>query len=247
MLITSVDNKKIKKYVSLKNSKSRKEEGLFLVEGMHMCYEANKNNLLVDLLVLENTDISFSYVNEITYVTNNVLKKVSNLSNPTTVIGVCKINKTNEIIGNHILLLDDIQDPGNIGTIIRSSKAFNIDTIILSTNSVDIYNDKVLRSTQGMIFNMNIISGDLLEIIPSLRDNGYMILGTNVNNGIDVRSIKTDKFALVMGNEGQGVKQEIQDMCDKNLYIKMNPDCESLNVGVATSILLYEINRSNYE
>ena len=247
MLITSVDNKKIKKYVSLKNSKSRKEEGLFLVEGMHMCYEANKNNLLVDLLVLENTDISFSYNGEITYVTNNVLRKVSSLSNPTTIIGVCKILNNNEIIGNHILLLDDIQDPGNIGTIIRSSKAFNIDTIILSTNSVDIYNDKVLRSTQGMIFNMNIIYGDLLEIIPSLRDNGYMILGTNVNNGIDVRSIKVDKFALVMGNEGQGVKQEIQDMCDKNLYIKMNSDCESLNVGVATSILLYEINRSNYE
>lgn len=247
MLITSVDNKKIKKYVALKNSKSRKEEELFLVEGMHMCYEANKHNLLVDLLVLENTDISFSYANEITYVTSNVLKKVSSLSNPTTVIGVCRINKTNEIIGNHILLLDDIQDPGNIGTIIRSSKAFDIDTIILSTGSVDIYNDKVLRSTQGMIFDMNIISLDLLEIIPSLRDNGYMILGTNVNNGVDVRSIKVDKFALVMGNEGQGVKQEIQDMCDKNLYIKMNPDCESLNVGVATSILLYELNRSNYE
>ena len=247
MLITSVDNKKIKKYVSLKNSKSRREEGLFLVEGMHMCYEANKNNLLVDLLVLENTDISFSYPSEITYVTSNVLKKVSSLTNPTTVIGVCRINKENNIIGDHILLLDDVQDPGNIGTIIRSSKAFNIDTIILSTNSVDIYNDKVLRSTQGMIFNMNIIYGDLLSIIPNLRDNGYMILGTNVNDGVDVRSIKPSKFALVMGNEGQGVKQEIQDMCDKNLYIKMNSDCESLNVAVATSILLYEINRSNYE
>ena len=247
MLITSVDNKKIKKYVSLKNSKSRREEGLFLVEGMHMCYEANKNNLLVDLLVLENTDISFSYPFEITYITSNVLKKVSSLTNPTTVIGVCKINKNDTIIGEHILLLDDVQDPGNIGTIIRSSKAFNVDTIILSTNSVDIYNDKVLRSTQGMIFNMNIIYGDLLSIIPNLRDNGYMILGTNVNDGVDVRSIKVDKYALVMGNEGQGVKPEIQDMCDKNLYINMNRDCESLNVAVATSILLYEINRRNYE
>ena len=247
MLITSVDNKKIKKYVSLKNSKDRKKEGLFLVEGMHMCYEANKNNLLVDLLVLENTDISFSYPFEITYITSNVLKKVSSLTNPTTVIGVCKINKNDTIIGEHILLLDDVQDPGNIGTIIRSSKAFNVDTIILSTNSVDIYNDKVLRSTQGMIFNMNIIYGDLLSIIPNLRDNGYMILGTNVNDGVDVRSIKVDKYALVMGNEGQGVKPEIQDMCDKNLYINMNRDCESLNVAVATSILLYEINRRNYE
>ena len=247
MLITSVDNKKIKKYVALKNSKSRREEKLFLVEGMHMCYEANKHHLLVDLLVLENSDISFSYNGEITYVTSNVLKKVSSLANPTNIIGICRIDESENIIGNHILLLDDVQDPGNIGTIIRSSSAFNVDTIILSHNSVDIYNDKVLRSTQGMIFNMNIIYADLIDIIPMLRDNGYIILGTNVNNGVDVRSIKVNKYALVMGNEGQGVKEEIQDMCDKNLYIKMNHLCESLNVGVATSILLYEINRSNYE
>ena len=247
MLITSVDNKKIKKYVSLKSSKGRKEEGLFLIEGMHMCYEANKNGLLVDLLVLENTEISFNYTGEITYVTGNVLKKVSSLTNPNNVIGVCRIMENKEIIGNHILVLDNVSDPGNIGTIIRSSKAFNVDTIILSTNSVDIYNDKVLRSTQGMIFNMNIIYGDLVDIIPKLHDNGYLILGTNVNCGTDVRSIKTNRYALIMGNEGNGVSDEIQAMCDKNLFIKMNSDCESLNVGVATSILLYELDRSNYE
>ena len=247
MLITSVDNKKIKKYTSLKSSKGRKDEGLFLVEGAHMCYEANKNGLLVDLLVLEKTDISFNYPGEITYVTGNVLKKVSNLSNPTGIIGICKIVDNKEIIGNHILILDDVQDPGNIGTIIRSSCAFNVDTIILSNNSCDIYNDKVLRSTQGMIFNMNIIYGDLLDIIPRLRDNGYTILGTNVNNGVDVRDIKISKYALIMGNEGNGVSSEISNLCDKNLYIKMNSECESLNVGVATSILLYELDRSNYE
>ena len=247
MLITSVDNKKIKRYVSLKTSKARKEEGLFLVEGMHMCYEANKHGLLVDLLVLENSEISFNYAGEITYVQENVLKKVSSLVNPTNVIGVCKTFDNKEIIGNHILILDDIQDPGNIGTIIRSSKAFNIDTIILSNNSCDIYNDKVLRSTQGMIFNINIIYSDLLDVIPYLHDNGYLILGTNVIDGEDVRNIKTNKYALIMGNEGNGVHKEIQEMCDKNLYIKMNSDCESLNVGVATSILLYELNRGSYE
>ncbi len=247
MLITSVDNRKIKKYVSLKTSKGRKEEKLFLVEGMHMCYEANKLGLLVDLIVLENTDISFNYRGEITYVTNNVLKKISNLTNPTSVIGVVRIVDNNEIIGNRILILDDVQDPGNIGTIIRSSKAFNIDTIILSNNSCDIYNDKVLRSTQGMIFTMNIVYGELIEIIARLRDNGYMILGTNVNDGVDVRNVKVNKFALIMGNEGNGVSEEIQSLCDKNLYIKMNSDCESLNVGVATSILLYELDRGNYE
>lgn len=247
MLITSVDNKKIKRYCLLKTSRGRREEGLFLIEGMHLCYEAFKNNLLVDILVLENTNISFNYGGEITYVTENVLKKLSSLSTPSTVIGVCKILDNKEIVGNHLLILDDVQDPGNLGTIIRSSCAFNVDTIILSTNSVDIYNEKVIRSTQGMIFNMNIIYGNLLDIIPTLHDNGYLILGTDVNDGIDVRDVKTSKYALIMGNEGNGVHEKIKKLCDKNLYIRMNSDCESLNVAVATSILLYELNRGSYE
>ena len=247
MLITSVDNKKIKRYLSLKTSKGRYDEELFLVEGMHLCYEAFKNNLLVDLLVLVGNNASFNYNGEITYISDNVMKKLSSLKTPTTVIGVCKIEENKEIIGNRILLLDDVADPGNIGTIIRSSKAFNVDTIILSTNSVDIYNEKVIRSTQGMLFNMNILYADLEEVIPKLHDNGYLILGTDVNNGVDVRDISTLKYALVMGNEGRGVNESIKSMCDKNLYIKMNDACESLNVAVATSILLYELDRGYHE
>lgn len=247
MLITSVDNKKIKRYLSLKTSKGRYNEGLFLVEGMHLCYEAFKNNLLVDLLVLVGNNASFNYDGEITYISDNVMKKLSSLTTPTNVIGVCKIEENKEIIGNRILLLDEVADPGNIGTIIRSSKAFNVDTIVLSTNSVDIYNEKVIRSTQGMLFNMNILYADLEEVIPKLRDNGYMILGTDVNNGIDVRDISVLKYALVMGNEGRGVSENIKSMCDKNLYIKMNDACESLNVAVATSILLYELDRGYHE
>lgn len=247
MVITSVNNEKIKKVVLLKDKKIRNKEKLFLVEGMHMCYEAFKNNILVDLLVLENNSITFDYHGEITYITSNVMKKISNLSTPTTVIGICKLIDNNKIIGNHILILDDVSDPGNLGTIIRSANAFNIDTIILSTNSVDIYNDKVLRSTQGMIFNMNIVYCDLLNVITELRNNGYIILGTNVNTGIDVRDINVSKYALIMGNEGLGVHKEISALCDKNLYIKMNSSCESLNVAVATSILLYELDRSSYE
>lgn len=247
MLITSVDNNKIKKYALLKNSKERKNEGMFLVEGMHLCMEAYKNGILLDVLLKEGDSLEFNYNKEITYVKENVLKKLSNLSSPSNIIGICKIVKNNEIKGNHILILDDIQDPGNIGTIIRSSKAFNIDTIILSTNSVDIYNDKVLRSTQGMIFNMNILYTDLESIIPKLKDEGFKILGTDVNNGKDVRKINYSKYALVMGNEGRGVSERIKNLCDENLYIKMNNDCESLNVGVATSILLYELDRGYNE
>ena len=247
MLITSLNNKKIKRYVSLKTVKERKKEGMFLVEGMHLCMEAYKRGILLDILLKEGEELEFSCDLDITYVKKNILKKVSSLTNPPIVIGICKIKYNNKIIGNHLLLLDDISDPGNLGTIIRSSSAFNIDTIILSTNSVDIYNDKVLRSTQGMIFNMNIIYSDLDKIIPRLKNDGFKILGTDVNDGNDVRNIKYYKYALIMGNEGRGVKENIKDLCDDNLYIKMNKNCESLNVGVATSILLYELNRSNDE
>ena len=221
MLITSVDNKKIKRYLLLKNAKGRREEGLFLVEGMHLCFEAFKNHLLVDLLVLEGNSISFNYGEEITYISSNVMKKLSSLTTPTNVLGVCKIENKQEIVGEHLLLLDDIADPGNIGTIIRS--------------------------TQGMLFSMNILYADLEQIIPLLKEEGYLVLGTDVNSGVDVRSVKVSKYALIMGNEGRGVKESIKTLCDKNLYIRMNDTCESLNVAVATSILLYELNRGSYE
>ncbi len=246
MNITSLDNKKIKKYYSLKNSKGRRKEGLFLIEGMHLCEEAYKVGILVDILIEDNTVLSFKYDREITYVTGNILNKLSSLKNYSNVIGVCKIIEKNEIKGNKLLLLDDISDPGNIGTIIRSSKAFDIDTIVLSNNSVDIYNDKVLRSTEGMIFHMNIVYANLYDTVLKLKENNYLILGTDVKGGVDVRDVKTNKYALIMGNEGHGVSKELLKLTDKNLYIKMNPSCESLNVAVATSILLYEL-RGNHE
>lgn len=241
MLISSLDNKKIKLINSLKNSKNRKELGLFLVEGMHLVNEAYKNNCLEEIYLQEGQYLEFSSSIEPIIVTHNVMKKISSLDNPSSVIGLCRIKNNNQIIGNRILLLDDIQDPGNLGTIIRSAKAFNVSTIILSKNTVDIYNEKVIRSTQGMIFNTNFLIDDLVNVIEKLKKDNYMILGTDVLNGVNVKNINPKKFALIMGNEGRGVKQEIKDLCDKNLYIKMNPLCESLNVGVATSILLYEL------
>ncbi len=241
MLITSLDNSKIKKYLKLKNKKYRDQEKLFLIEGEHLVKEAIKSNKLVDLLVLENTliDIDFDY----TYVTREIIKNLSNLESIPKMIGVVKFLDSKEITNNKVLILDGIQDPGNLGTIIRSSLAFNVKDIVLSLNSVDIYNEKVIRSTQGMIFKVNIIREDLIKVITDLKKKDYLILGTNVKNGIDVKEINTSKFALVMGNEGKGVSLEISNLCDQNLYIKINSNVESLNVGVATSILLYELNR----
>ena len=243
MLITSLDNKKIKLYTSLSESKNRNINRLFLVMGEHLVKEALSINNLVDVLVLENYDLDFDVNMEITYVTENVMKKLTRMPSIPKVVGVCKIIDNNEIKGNKILLLDNIQDPGNLGTIIRSSVAFNIDTIVLSNDTVDLYNDKVIRSTQGLLFHINIIRKDLVEVINNLKNKGYDILGTNVHNGVELNSIKTNKYALLMGNEGQGLKEELQSLCDKNIYISMNSNCESLNVAVATSIILYELNK----
>lgn len=178
-----------------------------------------------------------------TYVNKQILKKLANTDNPSNVMAVVEKIKEKDDIGEKILILDHIQDPGNLGTIIRSAVAFNIDTIVLSKDTVDLYNPKVVRSNQGMMFHINIISRDPIKFINDLKKKDYKIIGTKVTNGKDVKDAKIySHFALVIGNEGQGISNDIDNLCDEYLYIKMNENCESLNAGVAASILLYEIN-----
>ncbi len=242
MLYSSLDNKKIKNLTKLNIKKYRDNSNYFLVEGEHLVLEAYKKGYLCELLLEENTD--FSLPIETNYITRNILKKITNLDTPQPVLGICEKKEQAAISGNKILILDNIQDPGNLGTIIRSAVAFNVDTLIISKNSVDIYNPKVIRASQGLIFHPNIVIGDLLEIIPNLKNKDYKILGTRVTGGKSLKSIeKMKKFAIIMGNEGNGVSEEILCLCDEYLYIDMNKNCESLNVGVATSIILYELDR----
>lgn len=239
MIITSLNNPTIKEISKLKNKKYRDLTNTYLAEGEHLVEEAYKNNLLIKIILLEDTICNYDI--EKIYVTKEVMKKLTELDTPNKIIGIVKKN-TPLPIGNKILILDNIQDPGNLGTIIRSSVAFDIDTIVLSPNTVDIYNPKVIRSTQGMIFYTNIITLELKEFINEIKTKNYTIFGTNVRNGKNIKEITLpEKFALVLGNEGQGVSKEIESLCDDNIYIKMSSKCESLNVSVATSILLYEV------
>ena len=244
MVITSLDNDRIKGYIKLKDRKNRKKTNTFIVEGMHSVLEAYKKGMVVELILKE--DISLPLDVPYVYVTEEIIKKISDAVSPPDVLALCKMANDNVVLGEKILLLDGIQDPGNLGTIIRSAVAFNVDTICLSPDTVDIYNPKVLRSTQGMIFHTNIIIKSLKEIISMLKEREIPIYGTRVDYGIDVSTLREKdrkKYALVMGNEGNGVKEEILDMCDEYIYISMNHDVESLNVGVATSIILYELDK----
>ena len=244
MLITSLDNDKIKKLLKLKEKKYRDEFGEFVVEGEHLVIEAYRSGLLEEIFI--DQDEVTLLDTDITYVTKEILSKLSTLETPTHIVGLCKKKVEDNNLGNRLLLLDRIQDPGNLGTIIRSSKAFGIDTVILGDGCVDLYNDKVIRSTQGIGFHMNIITRDLKELITELKENEIPVLGTKVEFGEDVRSLtprSKEKFALIMGNEGRGVSHEILELCDKYIYIELDSDVESLNVAIAASILLYELSR----
>lgn len=233
MKITSIHNDNVKYWVSLKNKKIRDKERKFIVEGDHLIEEARKNNLIEYIIscVDENADF---------YVTKEIMEKISDQKSISYNAAVVKFIPEDSVNGN-VIILDNLQDPGNLGTIIRSSVAFNIDTIIISDTSVDLYNPKVVRSTEGMIFNLNIIRRNLEGIIPVLKNLGYKIVGTDVNEGIDVRNISKENVAIIIGNEGNGMSENVKEMCDEFINIKINKSCESLNAGVAASIIMYEV------
>lgn len=242
MLYTSTQNEKIKELKKLSIKKYRDKTGLFLVEGKHLVLEAYKTGYLKELLLEQ--DELFPLAVPTNYLSNNVIHYISDVESPSTVFGVCEKPKEDTNYGNQILILDGIQDPGNLGTIIRSAVAFHVDTIIVSSSTVDIYNPKVVRSSQGMIFHIPIVVKDLYDIIPELQKEHYKIFGTKVTYGKNLKTVeKCEKFAIIMGNEGQGVEEALLDLCDEYLYIKMDDRCESLNVGVATSIILYELDK----
>ena len=241
MLITSSNNGHIKNLVKLKNKKYRDEVGMFLVETNHLVMEAYKEGLIKELILFKD-EIYPLDVNTL-YVSKEVLKKLSQTDTPSKVMAVVKKKEESSNIGEKILILDNIQDPGNLGTIIRSAVAFNIDTIVLSDNTVDLYNSKVVRASQGMIFHINIIRRNIYKFIQELKSKDYKIVGTKVTNGQDIKEAKIySHFALVIGNEGHGLNKNIVDLCDENIYIKMNENCESLNASIAASIIMYEIN-----
>ena len=244
MVITSLDNDRIKKICKLQKKKYRDLTGLYLVEGEHLVIEAAKAGV-IDLVILsdgEECDLDYETI----YVNSDILKKISTMDSPPKMMAVCRKKDNNKIMGNKILYLDEVQDPGNLGTIVRSSVAFNVDTIILSSKCVDLYNPKVLRATQGLFNHINIINMDIDDVLDYMRDNNIPIYGTSVVNGIIASTLSDEeknKYCLIMGNEGNGVNSQILAICDKNLYIKMNEKAESLNVGIACSILLYEMER----
>lgn len=236
MLITSLNNEKIKELSKLHLKKYREESKLFLVEGDHLLAEAFKSGFLKEIIALEDMILKYDDI-PVTYVTSEVMKKLSLQDSSTNIIGVCKM-KDNVLENKNLIILDAIQDPGNLGTIIRSAAAFNYD-VVLGDNTVDIYNEKTIRSTEGMIFHVNFIKENVISFINNHDEYEYFI--ADMDKGNNIKNITSNKqIAFIMGNEGNGVSSEVENLNLSYIHINQSDLCESLNVGVAASILMFE-------
>ena len=237
MIIASLNNSKVKACSKLKEKKFRDEENSFLIEGDHLV-ECALNYGVVKEIITTDENYKIPHI-PVYYVTSSIMKKLSNQVTGTNIIAVCQKIPERQIQGN-VCLLDNIQDPGNLGTIIRSAKAFGIDTLVLSLDTVDLYNDKVIRASEGLLFGLNIIKSDLKTIIKKLKENNYKIYGTNCKEGLELKKVAFAPLsAIIIGNEGRGMKPDLTSLCDEMIHIKI--DGESLNAAVAASIIFYEV------
>ena len=236
--IASKDNKKVAHAYKLKNKSVIKEFHKFLVEGIKSIELALKAGLVKEIFSLSPLDID-EKINQ--YIVNDlIIKKLSNSVNPEGVIAVCQtLEKIKPSKMEKVVYLDNISDPGNMGTLIRTALAFNYDAIIVSKDSVDIYNSKVVAASKGAIFLLPILIGDLKDY----HKDKVVITSTLNNESVPLSEVKNDKpFILVLGNEAHGVREEIVKQSDILVKIPMD-NIDSLNVSIAGGILMYELGK----
>ena len=234
-VITSKDNPKVKFVASLRDNKTREENRLFIGESKKSLDLALKANLVKEVYTYEALDIDESIPQYL--VNENVMKKLSTSKNPEGVIFVCNYPNIKKDNYNKILYLDEVNDPGNLGTMIRTALAFNFDAVVTSPNSVSIYNDKVLAACKGSNYLIPVFSKPLNEI----KKDHSIIVTTLSDDSIDVNDlVKPAKFILIMGNEAHGVSKEITKLADIKLKISIF-NIDSLNVAVAAGIVMHKL------
>lgn len=233
-MLTSISNPKVKKWIRLRNKKYRNQDKLFIIEEKHLIEEALNKNLLHTLIVLENQNNIFDFSN-VEYVSKEIMQKLSTNTSLNQYIGICHFPKNN-LVSNRVLFLDEIQNPGNMGTILRNAYCFGFNQVFLSKGCVDIYNEKVVQSSQGAIFYLDIRYVDLLETI---QKSDFPVYATGFENSVELKTIqKSEKLGFVLGNEGNGVSNAILNICPI-VNIKMQ-QFDSLNVAIAAGICMYE-------
>ncbi|MFC4556630.1 TrmH family RNA methyltransferase [Virgibacillus kekensis] len=243
-MITSVQNDKVKQWKKLHKRKGRTESGAFFVEGFHLVEEAHKSNWEIKELIVQE-GINVQHIEgefPITEVGDNVFKHISKTETPQGIAAIVKMNQPKVVNGSTVLLIDSIQDPGNLGTIIRTADAAGFNAVMLGENTVDAYNEKVIRATQGSLFHLPVTTENLDEKITELKEEGFNIWASSLSGARSFDELEVgSKTALILGNEGAGVRDEIVELADTVVKIPIYGKAESLNVSVAAGILMYYI------
>lgn len=254
--IKSVNNPQVKSWRKLQKKKERKKTSSYLIEGFHLVEEAIqyekesirqliiREDLVDDLRVKE--FIEHFSKEKITVVTKEIAEGIASTETNQGVFADLEIGLKEEPkeIKGPFLLLDAVQDPGNLGTMIRTADAAGFQAVVLGKGSVDLYNDKLLRSAQGSHFHLDIYEMDLVDFISFFKKAGYPVFGTALNEEAkSYKEIEMDgPFSLIVGNEGAGMSEEVTEWIDQNIYIPMKGQTESLNVAIAASILMFYLN-----
>lgn len=243
--ITSLKNPKVTAWKALKDRKGRRESGCFLVEGRKMVEEALASAFDVEtVLVQEGMELPDGLSMPVYELPAHVLAAVCDTKTPQGIAAVVRM-KEQSALGKHIVVLDGVQDPGNVGTIIRTADAAGLDGVLLSNQCADVFSPKVLRATMGSIFRMNLrTTDDLPGELTKLREKGYSILSSQLDGTpFYEREKVAEQFALVIGNEGNGVSEQVQQTATHRVRLPMRGGAESLNAAIAAAIMMYELMR----
>lgn len=251
--ISSVSNVSIKNWKKLHTRKERKKTKQFIIEGFHLVEEAlnyKKEEILTiilreDLVHTKEVERLGIHAYEVVTVTENVARALSDTETNQGVFAILKITASSKpaSIEAPFLLIDAVQDPGNVGTMIRSADAAGFQGVILGKGTVDLYNSKTLRSAQGSHFHLEVYEGDLEDFIATFKEKEVPVWGTALDEQADsYKKIEVNTpFALIVGNEGAGINEDILALTDRNIYIPMKGQAESLNVAIAASILMFHL------
>ena len=251
--ITSKDNELIKHIKKLKDKKYRDMNNEFVIEGIKLVREAIQEKAKIKQIIIcddcENYDIPKDLTYEIAkfdciYVSKQVFNSITEVKNPQGILAVAsKENTENEIDYSQdiIVALDDLQDPGNLGTILRTVDSIGLTQILVSKGTADCFNPKVVRSTMGAIFRVKIIECEnLMETLKQAKKHHFKVMVTSLQTENSIYDVDYNKKVIVVGNEANGVEQQIQDFADEKVKIPMLGKTESLNASVATGVVLYE-------
>ncbi|MDD3704681.1 MAG: RNA methyltransferase [Clostridiaceae bacterium] len=258
-MIESSANKTIKYIKSLTMKKYRDEQDKFIIEGEKLIEEALNYKVQISTVLVSESFAASNKYNEFAVVFNDnnipvyytedkIFKSVCETDTPQGILAVSAKPEydIDSIISKDelsLILLNELRDPGNVGTIIRSADACGLDAVIISKGSVDLYNGKTIRATMGSLFHMPVIQGlDTQDTLEKLKNNEVITIGADPHSSescIDLLHYK--KSAIIIGNESQGINSDIKSILDINVKIPMPGRAESLNAGIAASILMYEL------